>query len=148
MEESSDRAILHTPARRGWISTGLIFALVYPAAGLLFPLAVHQPASAPMRVIWRLVPWVLSLAAVLSQVLFERLRLHSTVRQAAWHTAAAAAFGGLLMAAAGPARGHWGTATQQRGLAALFLWPVIMAVPAFVVALGFGAAVGRLRTPR
>lgn len=133
---------MKSPAQRGWIGAALLFALVYPVAGAGF---ARLPASSQrMIVAWRLAAWAVSLLALLGQVIYERFLLLSPPRKAALHTAFSVALGGLLLAAAGPVRSHWGTATQGRAVLSLATWPLIMAVPSFFVALVFGTVLGRL----
>ena len=128
--------------QRGWIGAALLFALVYPVTGIGFarvPAASHRAIVA-----WRLAAWAAGLLALLGQVVYERFRLRSTTRTAALHTAFSIAIGGLLLAAAGPVRAHWGSDTQARAVLSLVTWPLIMALPSFFVALVFGAMLGRL----
>jgi hypothetical protein len=88
--------------------------------------------------------WGVSLLLFGSQLVVERIRFNHTTLRSALHTSAAVALGALALAAAGPVRTHWGTDSQQRTLVALLLWPVLTGLPSFLVALGAGAALGRV----
>ena len=62
----------------------------------------------------------------------------------ALRTSGTVAIAALALAAAGPVRTHWGKPGQQVALTALLLWPVLIGLPSFVLALGAGAVIGRV----
>ena len=92
-----------------------------------------------IRTAWRRAAWLLSLVTFAGHLAYEQLRFQSTVRSTAAHTAAAVALGAFLLAAAGPVRSHWGEAQFLRiSLLSLAAWPILMGVPAYLVALVTG----------
>jgi len=65
---------------------------------------------------------------------YEYYRLHSSPRAAASHVSGAVGLGALALAIAANAHSLWGGKGDQRWLLlSLVLWPLITAVPAFVV---------------
>ena len=102
------------------------------------------------RFAWRLASWVLSAIVFATHIGFERRRLGSAPRALALHTSAAVGLGGFLLAVA--AMVHASIVEPQtshsRFVLALALWPIITAVPAFVVALVAGALMAQQASRR
>jgi hypothetical protein len=79
-------------------------------------------------------------------IAYEHFRLRNTARLTAWHASLAVAFGafGLALVAnlhdLASASGY-----RPRMLIALVAWPLLMAVPAFIVALAAGLGMKRVR---
>jgi hypothetical protein len=81
-------------------------------------------------------------------IAYEHFRLRNTAWPTAWHASVAVAFGAFALALKaniydpGSASGY-----RPRMLIALVAWPLLAAVPAFIVALGVAAGLGvkRLR---
>jgi hypothetical protein len=122
-----------------------VVAIVYAVVGLVTAALAGAATSTQMRTAWRLAGWLLSLAAFISHVVYDQIRLRSAVRAGAAHVAAAVALGAFALAAAGPVRSHWGAADFWRAsLLSLPLWPIITGVPAFLAALVAGAVLKRL----
>jgi hypothetical protein len=134
-------------ARRG-TSILLLAGAVYLVVGLTFA-ALAGAASPKGRVMWRLVAWALSAAVFAAHIAYERGRLHSSSAATALHASLAVALGafGLAVAAnlrAASAPSH----ARPLLLVSLVAWPVLTAVPAFVVALGAAALLARRRRSR
>jgi hypothetical protein len=78
-----------------------------------------------------------------AHIAHEHFRLRNTARPTAWHTSTAVALGAFAVALAanihdlGSASGY-----RPRLLIALVAWPVLTAVPAFIVALAVAAGLG------
>ena len=124
-----------------------LVAVAYVVIGVGFG-ELDNSADANVVLFWRLAAWVACAAVAAAQIGFEHYRLGSSPRRTALHAAGAVALGafGLALAAnihsllAGTHAGMHG----QRLLIALFAWPVITAVPAFVAALAAAAVLTRL----
>jgi hypothetical protein len=97
-----------------------------------------------MRFFWRLSAFIISAVVFAAHIGWEHFRTHNPARAVAWHTSVGAALGGLALALSANIH-DLGSATgyRPRMIVALVAWPLLMAVPAFVVALlvaaGFGA---------
>jgi len=115
----------------------LVVGVVYSVAGIVFGALAGQAASPQVRGAWRLAAWVVSAAAFGAHIAYEQIRLGSSPRITALHVSSAAGLGAFALAVA--ANVHALTASQhQHALAlrlSLAIWPVMTALPAFVVAL-------------
>jgi hypothetical protein len=118
---------------------------VYLVAGVTF--AALAAASDQMRATWRLAAWVISAAAFAAHIGYEQVRLRSSPGTTALHAALAVALGAFGLAVAANLHAQ-AAAIHLRSIGlALVLWPVITALPAFVVALAAAAALARMRPP-
>ncbi len=81
-----------------------------------------------------------------AHVALERFRLRNSPRSTAWHASGAVAVGAFALAVVANIH-DLGSATgyRPRMLIALVAWPLLAAVPAFVVALGAAAALDAKR---
>jgi hypothetical protein len=87
---------------------------------------------------WRLAAWLVSAAVFAGHVAFERLGFRSRPGPAATHVALAVALGAFGLALGAVVHSLLsGTSADQRRLVliALVVWPVITAIPAFLVAM-------------
>jgi uncharacterized membrane protein YoaK (UPF0700 family) len=115
--------------RRSWIVVTLVAAVLYIAFGLVFAALAGSAASHQMRVMWRLLAWLISSAVFAAHIWVEHSQPSHTSRSAAWHVCVAVAIGGFGLAVAASIH-------NERPLAsALVMWPLILALPAYVVAL-------------
>lgn len=132
--------------RQPWLSTAILLGVVYCAVGIAFSALAGMAASSQMRSFWRVSAFVVSAVAFAGHLIHELVRLRSPVRPAAWHASVAVAVGGFALALAAnlhdlvSASGY-----RPRMLIALVAWPLLTAVPAFVVALVVAAALGAKR---
>jgi hypothetical protein len=115
----------------------LYLGVVYLAAGMLFGTLAGQAASTQVRVAWRWAAWVVSAIAFGAHIVYEQVRLRSSPRIAALHVSAAAGLGAFGLAVAANVHAHPVSPYQHSLLLVLSLaiWPVMTALPAFVVAL-------------
>lgn len=125
----------------------LLLGLFYCAVGLLFGILAGQAAAPEMRIAWRRAAWVVSAIAFEAHLVYDHVRLGGSVRGTGLRMSSAAALGafGLAVAANIHARS---VAADERSpilLASLAIWPVITAVPAFVVALISAMVLDRAR---
>jgi hypothetical protein len=93
-----------------------------------------------MQFFWRLSAFIISALVFAAHMAYEHFRLRNTTRLTAWHTSVAVAFGAFALALVanihdlGSASGY-----RPRMLIALVAWPLLTAVPAFIVALVLAA---------
>jgi len=110
---------------------------VYFIVGVVFGALAGRAASGQGRVAWRWAAWALSAAVFGAHILYERARGRGSPRITALHAASAAALGafGLAVAANVHAR-TIGAREHAVSLAlSLAIWPIMTALPAFLVAL-------------
>lgn len=133
------RGIVETTDRRSGLAAAIVIGIVYCAVGVVF--------QGPFA--WRLAAWVLSAAVYAIHLVYEQFGLRHSPRVAAVHVAAAVALGafGLAVAATLHRTFSAGSPADFRLYAlALIAWPVLTALPAFVVGLIIASAIARLRT--
>lgn len=134
---------MHASDRQTWVRAALLAGVVYFLIGRVFAL----PSDHLLQ--WRLAAWVFSGAVFAAHLAYEHFRLHNTARPTAGHASVGVAFGALALALAanihdlGSASGY-----RPRMLIALVAWPILTAVPAFLVALAVAAVLARLQTKR
>jgi len=135
------------PGRRPWLIKAMLVGALYLAVGLASAALAGAAATNPMRFFWRLSAFVISGAVFVADIAYEHLRLRSTAKPLAWHTSVAVAFGGFLLALMANIH-DLGSATGYRPkmLIALIAWPLLTAVPAFLVAWVVAAGLGMKRT--
>ena len=122
-----------------WIGAALLAAGVYAAVGITFALPTTHVRA------WRLAAWVVSALAYAAEIGYEHSRLRNRPGSAALHVALAVAGGGFALSMAAVVhRVSAGTATAPFQLLAFGLWPIVIAVPAFLVALAASALLARL----
>lgn len=124
----------------------VLVGLFYAIVGVAFALpATHVRA-------WRLAAWLVSIIAFVAQTAYERFVLRSASRSAALHVAIAAGLGAFGLAVGANVHAQMNPTAPHNErllLIALVVWPVITALPAFVVAFGISSAFGHLqRRPR
>jgi len=125
----------------------ILVGVAYAVIGIVFAALDDSPDIARMR-LWRLGAWVVSAAVGAAHIGYQHYRLGSAPRATARHAAAAVALGAFGLALA--ANVHWlfaGRDGQHAPLLALPIWPVITALPVFLVALAVAAMLARF-SPR
>ena len=136
-------------ARKSRIWPVILVGVVYFGVGYGFA-ALDPSIPDQRRFMWRLAAWIVSAAAFFSHVGYVHFRLGGSSAVTARQTALAVALGAFLLAVAAtvhatvvaPRAQYW------RFLIALAVWPIITAVPAFLVAFAAAATVARLSTRR
>lgn len=115
----------------------LLLGVVYLAAGIVFGTLAGNTATIQARTAWRLTAWIVSAIAFGAHILYEQVRLRSSPRLTALRAALAAGLGsfGLAVAANIHARSLSPARHSLLLVLSLVIWPVITALPAFVVAL-------------
>jgi hypothetical protein len=123
----------------------MLFGIMYPVVGITF---AELPNPSEM-VMWRRAAWLVSAAAFAVHIAYEHFRLRHSPRSTAWHVSLAVALGAFGLAAAANFHELWATERYRRAIAlALVSWPVVTAVPAFLVALAAAAALARMCPPK
>ena len=114
----------------------MLFGFMYLAVGITFA-----------ELGWRLAAWFVSAIAFAVHIWYEHFRLRNSPRRTALHVSAAAALGAFGLAIAANVHELWANPGNHRSLLllALVLWPILTAVPAFVVAFATAAGLARWR---
>lgn len=115
--------------------------VLYGAVGVVFA----WPAS-HVR-FWRLSAWVVSALGYAAHIVYERFHARSTARSGSMHVAIGVAVGSFGLAAAANIHAlSAATSSEHRRLLllALGIWPIMTAVPAFLVALAVNWVLARV----
>jgi len=126
--------------RRSWVRTAVFLGIGYALVGIVFAVpATHLQA-------WRLAAWVVSAIGYAAHIAYERFRLQISPGSAALHVAFAVALGafGLAVGANMHSLSAGSTQHQHFLLLSLGIWPVITALPAFLVAFGTNMVLARV----
>jgi hypothetical protein len=129
--------------RQRWLSSAILVGALYLAVGTGFAALAGAAASNQMRSVWRFSAFAISAVVFSAHIGHEHFRLRNTARPTAWHASVAVAFGAFALALVanihdlGSASGY-----RPRMLIALAAWPMLTAVPAFLVALAVAAGLG------
>ena len=132
--------------RQRWLSTAILVGALYLAVGIASAALAGAAVSHQMRSFWRLSAFAISAVVFGAHIAHEHFRRRNTVRPTAWHASVAVAIGAFALALQanihdlGSASGY-----RPRMLIALVAWPLLTAVPAFVVALAAAAGLARTR---
>jgi hypothetical protein len=119
-------------SRHRWVGVAILLGLLYTGVGIVFALPGSHARA------WRLAAWGVSGIGFTSHIAYERFRLRSAPRAAALHAALAAALGAFGLAVGANLHSLSIESTsrhRQLLLLALGIWPLMTAVPAFLVAL-------------
>jgi len=120
---------MQTSSRISTLAAVIAVGVFYAAVGVLF--AQFEPV-----ILWRRLAWAVSAVAFAAHIAFEHFVRGSTTGRLAGCVSGAAAIGPVGLAAAANLRG-WSIATaNHRALAvALIAWPLLVAIPAFLLAI-------------
>jgi hypothetical protein len=115
----------------------LLLGAVYCVVGVLFGALAGAAASHSSRVAWRAAAWVVSAIAFGAHIAYEQVRLRRSATTTAFHAASAAGLGAFGLAVAANIHSYAVSAHGRAPLLrlSLVIWPVLTALPAFVVAL-------------
>ena len=121
-----------------WYRWVILLGVVYLVVGLTFG-ALAGGSSNRMRA-WRLSAWLTSAAAFLAHIWHEHFRLRHSPATTAMHASLAVGLGAFGLAVAANIHALRSGSAHQVALAlSLVAWPLLTAVPAFVVALAAAA---------
>jgi hypothetical protein len=133
-------------SQQRWHRAVILLGVVYLVVGMTFATLANWVSSNQMRVTWRLLAWLISGAAFAAHIGYEHFRLRNSPVRTAVHASLAVALGAFALAAAANIHAQRLGSSHQRLLAlALVTWPVVTAVPAFVVALSSAASLALRR---
>ncbi|MEO8562279.1 MAG: hypothetical protein ABI601_09410 [bacterium] len=122
-----------------WMPATLLVGASYAIMGKLFTLPTANVLA------WRRGAWVASAVVFAGHIAFEHFKRRSSARATATHAAIAVAIAAAALALAATlqdlAGGH---PVRPVMLLAIVLWPVLLAIPAFVVAFAASAVLARL----
>jgi hypothetical protein len=127
---------MNASSRKRWLPAAVLLAVVYCVIGIAFGAFARWAASSSTHETWNRLAFVAAGIAFTAHVAYEQFRLGNSPRITASHTSIAVALGafGLALVAnihdLGSASGY-----RPKMLIALVAWPILTAVPAFVVAL-------------
>jgi hypothetical protein len=133
--------------RRQWV-TVLFVGAVYLVVGLVFATLAGQATSPELRATWRFAAWVISGVAFAAHIAYHQIRLGSTPRKSALHASLAAGLGAFGLAVAANVHAQATSAHRASLTLALVLWPVLTALPAFLVALAAATGLAMARRAR
>ena len=138
--------IMPATAGRRSLRIVLLFAAFYLVIGIAFAAFSDSATTNAIRLMWRRLAWLVCGVGFAAHILCEGFRLRNSPRLTAMHASVAAALaaGGLAVAAN---LHEWRTASRYRPSIALALvaWPLLTAIPAFVVAVIGAALLDRWR---
>lgn len=134
---------MQTAPRSSWLGAVIVAGLAYALVGIAFSTLGGRAGSEHARVASRLIAWGISVAIYATHVWYECGRRDSRPRTAAWHVSLAAALGAFLLAVA--ANLHARAGSGYRLPLALIAFPLVIGVPAFVVAFVAAAALTQRR---
>jgi len=125
--------------RRSWVRTAVFLGIGYALVGIVFAVpATHLQA-------WRLAAWVVSAIGYAAHIAYERFRLQNSPGSAALHVAFAVALGAFGLAVGANMHSlSAGSTHRHLLLLSLGIWPVITALPAFLVAFGTNKVLARV----
>ena len=131
-------------ARQPWFGTAILVGVLYCVIGIVFAFPSNQVRM------WRLAAWVTSAAVYAAHIWYEHFRLRNASRSTALHVAVAVGIGGFALAVAATVHSLFVPPNYHRSrfVLALMVWPLITALPAFLVALAVAAVLAHLPTKR
>jgi cytochrome bd-type quinol oxidase subunit 2 len=134
--------------QRGWGWAVVLIGAVYSVVGLIVGELAKQAGSIQMRTTWRLSAWAISGIAFVGHIAYEQFRVRTSRTKTALHVSLAAAIGAFALAVAANVHSvglDSGAAHRTRLAWALVSWPMLTAIPAFLVALALAAAMALRR---
>lgn len=126
-----------------WVSAAFMAGLLYVLIGLVSA-ALAGGVWGPRMRFWRGMAWALSAIVFGVHIARDRLRMRYSATSTALHAALGAALGALGLAISATIHGYAVSSPHLRAVKlSLLIWPIITAVPAFVVALLVGLVLRR-----
>jgi uncharacterized protein (DUF486 family) len=125
------------PQERRWHYTILIIGAIYCIDGIVFGLFAGWSKSQTMVFIWRLAAWLTCALLFAGHIWYEYFRFGNSPRKTAVYTSSAVAVGAFGLAVAANIHAQFVTSANQILLAfSLIIWPILTAVPAFIIVFG------------
>src|SRR5262249_53079878 len=127
-------------SRPSWAPMAVFFGIGYAVVGIGFAIPTTHVHA------WRLAAWVVSAIGYAAHIVYERFRLKNSPGAAALHIAFAVGLGGFGLAVGANIHSLSAGSSQHRQLLLLSLgiWPVITALPAFLVAFATNMVLARV----
>ena len=120
-------------SRQSWVPAAVLVGIGYAVVGILFAMPTTHVHA------WRLAAWVVSAIGYTAHIAYELFRLKNPPGSAALHVALAVGLGAFGLAVGANIHSLSAGSTDQHRqlllLLSLVIWPVITALPAFLVAL-------------
>src|SRR5215467_9045889 len=125
--------------RQSWVRTTVFLGIAYATVGIVFAVPTTHVQA------WRLAAWVVSAIGYTSHIAYEHFRLQNSPGSAALHVAFAVAIGAFGLAVGANIHSLSAGSSLHRHLLLLSLgvWPVMTALPAFLVAFGTNMVLAR-----
>lgn len=125
----------------------MLVGVVYLVVGLVFGALGRAGSSDQMRAAWRLLAWLISFATFAAHITYEHFRLRSSPVRTALHTSMAVGLGAFGIAVAANIHSSGSGSNRQSSLLhlALVAFPLLTALPAFVVAFVAALSLSRWR---
>src|SRR5260370_33342202 len=122
----------------------LLLAAAYLFIGITFAEFSDWATTNAMHLMWRRLAWLVSCVGFAAHIAYGQFRLGNSPRTTAMHASIAAALGAGALAVAANVH-EWMSASSYRPSIAIALvaWPLLTAVPAFVVAMVAAAVLNR-----
>jgi hypothetical protein len=135
---------MSAPGRQSWFGVAIVIGVLYGVIGIVFAWPSNQVRM------WRLAAWVASAIVYAAHIAYEHFRLRNASLSTALHVAGAVALGGFTLAVAATIHSLLAPPNYMRSrlVLALVVWPIITALPAFLVALAASAVLAHLPTKR
>jgi hypothetical protein len=135
---------MSAPDGQPWFGTVIFIGILYGVIGIIFAFPSNHVHM------WRLAAWISSAVVYAAHIGHEHFALRHTSRSTAFHVAVAVGIGGFALAVAATVHSLLVPPNYQRWrfLIALVVWPIITALPAFLVAFVVAAVLARLLTKR
>jgi hypothetical protein len=134
--------------RSRWLQAAILCGLFYALVGVIFAALANPATSQQIRIASRLAAWIFSAALFALHIGYESVRLGNSPAATALHASLGAALGAFGLAVGAIVHAqivHAPAALVRRLLIALAAWPLIVALPAFLVAFALAAALSRVR---
>lgn len=133
-----------------FVSSPRVLALVLAAWYFIigYGSALLDPSlPARMRFAWRLVAWIACFVAFAAHILYLQFKFRKSPLATAMQAAMAVALGAFLLAVAATVHAVMvaSHAPYSQFLVALIVWPLITALPAFVIAFSVAWVLSRFR---
>ena len=125
----------------------VFLGVVYVSAGIISGALAGQAASHQAVIAWRWAAWLVSAIGFGAHIVYEQVALRTSPTITALHVSSAAGLGAFGLAIA--ANVHAQTVSPQQHspilVLSLAIWPVMTALPAFIVALVSAILFARVR---
>lgn len=122
--------------RQRWLRAAVLLGVVYFVIAIVFGEFASRAASNSMRETWNRLAFLASGIAFAVHIGYEHFRLGNSPRITASHASIAVAIGAFALALSANIHDLWSASGYRpRMLVALVAWPLLTAVPAFIVAL-------------